>query len=432
MSEPKKAQLSQAQSEAAFQAQRDKQLLTLKTYFKNSLKTLSLPEHLIDDLENISSEDPEERSKFIEDKIKKPLEAALKNLKAGEFCLTPSLHGPNNFNIYLKINDHSKKLIGAIKGDYFEVTDYEGNVVKAKNLDECLEKIIFSFEKHFLIPTVFDSHRQEVMKNRDKTLIDAFENHQLNRVQQIFSYLDPKEMDEETLLIAFEKGSESIITLIINEINANQLSIKTIIGNKNRNNDFPEKISKILEIAANRASRGDEHNQNIAARLREYLKQQYPHQINRELLEQEKRKDKFYQALYNLHLLKPTASDFQTKREQLEQIILQSLEYFNANNTTTEVINQKMGVMNLNPLDIILAHGSQSLLKEFLKAGAEPTVGWQNETLENFKSGMRSAVNYIIARSARTSQEKHEISAIIEDYLSPPQKPESSRRARKI
>lgn len=392
---------------------REEQILILKTNLKKSLQTLSLPESLIDQLEKIPEADPEKRTDFIKNKIELPLETEIKKLKEGECCLLPSIQGPNNFSFILKIGDHTRKLTGAMKNDGFELIDYEGNIVKSSHLEECVEKVVFSFEKHMVIPIVYESHRRDVLKNSKKILEDAFENHVLEKVRKVFSYLGLKEIDESTLWTAFEKGSEDIIQFLLQKIYAHELIVKE--------DTAKERIAAILDIARHRAARGDQHNLNIAHALREYLQKQYPDQLAtfglEPELEKEKMRDEFFKTMLDLYALKPTQQDFQSKRHALEKTLIKLLDYFSQQKMIQTMLNLKMGPTHLHPLDIIVMHGSPTVLQLFLQAGAEPTVGWKNEKLENFKQGMRSALSYILSRSERQSTEKKEISSMIEGYL---------------
>jgi len=80
-------------------------------------------------------------------------------------------------------------------------------------------------------------------------------------------------------------------------------------------------------------------------------------------------------------------------------------------------LNIPVGIDRMNPLEVALSKGSAVLVKTLLQKGAEPTVSFKYETVDNFRKGIHSPLKYIVNQSYRSKDAKEEINQILEEYL---------------
>jgi len=405
-------------------------LLALKAEWKKSLKLLALPEEALTQLEEIPEEENEQRIAFIE----RNFNHHLKNLKEFDHCIIPSILGPNNFVLAIRVGNQVEKLFGAIKDSHFELRFYDRELIKTRSLRECHERGVLFFEEQGLMPIIFESHRGLVEQSAGHVLDQALENNRLPKIQSLFLNLHIGEIDEEILFKAFEKSSKEIIEFFLNKILKHELRLRHKLSPKIEARETRKMFDRILHCARTRAARGDKDNLEIAALLRNFLEKQYSEYFTQTILTREKKRDSFYAAITEISKLNPAETHFKEKLALLEHTIIQTLkELKSMGDIPPHYINIRVGSTNEYPLDIALIKGSPRLIRHLIQQGASPTTGWKYETLENFRENRRSVLGYLLSRSPhRSDAEKQEIATLLEDTLSEIERERQAATAKKI
>ena len=290
-------------------------ILALKTEWQKSLRILSLPKETFMELEAIPEEDYKERSAFIE----KNFTNNLKKLKNSDHCIIPSILGPNNFILAIRIGNRVKKLLGAIKDNHFELRFYDRELIKTTKLSECYERGVLFFEEQGLMPIIFESHRGLVEQGATKVFEQALENNQLSKLKSLFANLQIKEIDEEILFKAFEKSSKEIIEFFLEKIESHGLRFRHKHSPKIEAQEQRKMFDEILLCARRRAAKGDTDNLEIADLIRNFIKKQYREYYTQTIEVREKKLDALYAVITEISKLDPNEINFKEKLSLLEK-----------------------------------------------------------------------------------------------------------------